>query len=142
MDSCRSLATLETTALAPVRITLGKPRMRLDYALAGEIRKLAPSGRLFRIEDPVEFRAAYRERLDRLGVDAVRAQLRAIVAAHGGRGAVLLCFEDVRVPGEWCHRRIFAEWWAERTGQVVAELRDPSPLPGTQLRFREADGTG
>ena len=37
-----------------------------------------------------------------------------------------LCYEDVRVPGDWCHRTVFAEWWAEQTGELIEELYDPS----------------
>jgi hypothetical protein len=36
---------------------------------------------------------------------------------------VLLCFEDVHRDGEGaCHRRTFARWWEEQTGEVVEEL--------------------
>ncbi len=28
-----------------------------------------------------------------------------------GKPVVLCCYEDVRKPGEWCHRLVFAEWW-------------------------------
>jgi hypothetical protein len=34
----------------------------------------------------------------------------------------LLCFEDLTKPGLWCHRRPFANWWLENTGEVVPEL--------------------
>lgn len=43
-----------------------------------------------------------------------------------GKELVLLCYEDVRVPGDWCHRTVFAEWWAEQTGELIEELYDPS----------------
>ena len=26
----------------------------------------------------------------------------------------------------WCHRTVFAEWWAEQTGELIEELYDPS----------------
>jgi len=51
-----------------------------------------------------------------------------VSAAHGGRGLVLLCFEDVEALGEGsCHRRMFARWWEARTAQRVDELRPGGP---------------
>ena len=35
---------------------------------------------------------------------------------------VLLCFEDLTQPGLKCHRRLFATWWHENTGEAVPEL--------------------
>ena len=44
-----------------------------------------------------------------------------------GKDTVLLCYEDVRKgESDWCHRTMFAKWWFERTGEVIAELPDPS----------------
>ena len=43
-----------------------------------------------------------------------------------GKKLVLLCYEDVRVPEDWCHRTVFAEWWAEHVGEAIEELPDPS----------------
>lgn len=39
---------------------------------------------------------------------------------------VLCCYEDVRIPDEWCHRLVFAEWWQARTGMAIPELQDSS----------------
>jgi rubrerythrin len=57
-----------------------------------------------------------------------------VSARHGGERLVLLCFEDV-LAGESCHRRTFAQWWEEQTGQEVPEL-DPDDF-GTQQRLFE-----
>jgi len=43
---------------------------------------------------------------------------------------VLLCWEDIRKPGEWCHRTMFAEWWAEHSGQGVLELESGQTVGG------------
>ena len=106
----------------PVGITLGPPRFRLGYGLAARLRELAPAGYMFEMEDEGEFRRLYRARLHRLTVTRAAALLQEVSDAHGGRPLVLLCFEDVTQPGEWCHRRIFAGWWAEKTGEEVPEL--------------------
>ena len=49
-----------------------------------------------------------------------------------GKDIVFCCYEDVRKPGEWCHRLVFAEWWYEKTGVRIEELRDSSPIPRTK----------
>jgi len=114
---------------APVRTTVGAPRFQLNYELAGEARLLMPSYAMLKLaEEP--YRAIYRERLEAAGVDAIRRQLEAIaVAAHADR-LVLLCFCDLSAPAPdgWCHRRMFAQWWQERTGEAVPELAEqPDP---------------
>lgn len=41
---------------------------------------------------------------------------------------MLCCYEDVRIPDEWCHRQLFAEWWLDKTGTAIPELKDESPI--------------
>ena len=56
-----------------------------------------------------------------------------------GRDVVLLCYEDVRKgESDWCHRTIFADWWQEKTGEVIPELPDPSPVKGVR-KTKKAD---
>jgi hypothetical protein len=80
--------------------------------------------------DRAEFTARYHAQLDRAGVDRVLRDLQRISDAHAGQDLVLLCYEDVRKPGEWCHRQVLAEWLADRASLVVAELSDPAPVNG------------
>jgi hypothetical protein len=111
------------SGLAPVRITLGRPRMQLRYELAGELPELAPPRSLFRVNDRQKFELPYRRHLDRhVDVRALGDRFVAIAGAVGAPGVVLLCFEDVTRPGEWCHRRVFADWWRAGTGMTVSEL--------------------
>src|SRR5262249_37011795 len=114
---------VEHSILVPVRITRGFPRFKLRYTLGGTVMELAPERALFNLPDE-EFDAAYRRHLDQVGVDAIRRWLEAVSEANGGRDLVLLCFEDLRRPGEGCHRRKFAEFWQEKTGEVVEELEE------------------
>ena len=107
------------SGLAPVRVTVGAPRFRLGFDLAGACTMLAPYGAFGRDLDDEEFAAVYRQRLDRFGVDAIRSELKTL--AGDAPGVVLLCFEDVHA-GQSCHRRVFAQWWQERTGEEVPEL--------------------
>jgi hypothetical protein len=49
----------------------------------------------------------------------IEERRRAITESADAAGVVLLCFQP---PGAFCHRRVFAEWWRERTGQPVAKV--------------------
>ncbi|MGI5151416.1 hypothetical protein ACQEVC_34470 [Plantactinospora sp. CA-294935] len=113
---------------APVRTTVGAPRFRLPYEIAGEARLLMPSFAMLKLDEE-PYRAIYRERLETGGVDAIRRQLRTIAVAAGASQLVLLCFCDLTVapPNNWCHRRMFAQWWQERTGEEVTELAEQVP---------------
>jgi hypothetical protein len=107
----------------PVRTTLYPPRFRLPYELRYRIAELAPTHRLFKLEG-AEFDAAYREHLDRIGVDVIEARFTEIATAERDAGneqpaLVLLCFEAAAAD---CHRGTFARWFEERTGETIAEL--------------------
>lgn len=108
----------------PVRITWGAPRFKLPYRIAHSVRELAPR-KEYLSKPLLEFTTAYRADLDRYGVGLVAARLNWIAESEGDHRLVLLCFEDLAEPGQWCHRRTFAEWWRDITGDEVREL---SPL--------------
>lgn len=118
----------------PVRITLGKPRFRLGYEYE-EIRLLAPPPRVFALRDEAEFKAAYRQHLDAVGMERLRRVFERVGGEHSGQRLVLLCFENV-LAGESCHRRMFAQWWKEQTGQDVPEL-DPARFDPQPNLFEE-----
>ena len=46
--------------------------------------------------------------------------LQAIAHGSDAAGVVLLCFE--KLAEKPCHRRLFAGWWEDKTGQPVPEL--------------------
>ena len=116
---------LRTGRYTPVGITVGAPRFSLGYELKGNIRELAPFGSLFNVEDRREFTEKYFEKMDKVGVSRVKAIFKQY--ERYGKDIVLLCYEDVREPNEWCHRLVFAEWWKARTGEEITELEDPTP---------------
>ncbi|MEU9188233.1 hypothetical protein AB0D14_27590 [Streptomyces sp. NPDC048484] len=105
----------------PVRITLGAPRFRLPYSLTHSVRELAPR-REYLSKPLPQFTADYRADLDKLGPVWVAERLRKITEAEGDHRLVLLCFEDLTDPALWCHRRVFASWWKDVTGDEVREL--------------------
>lgn len=105
----------------PVRITRGAPRFRLGYRLSHHIPVLAPRGEYFR-ETPARFAEAYRSDLSKAGHGRIADILNGIAETEQEHRLVLLCFEDLSQPGQWCHRRIFASWWKEATGDEVREI--------------------
>lgn len=111
----RAYETIAASDRVPVGITVGKPRWKLPYAIAGHVGELAPYGSMFKLTGEA-FADAYYKRLESFGIDVIGPAL----AAHGDR-LLLLCYEDVHA-GEPCHRRRFAAWWESRTGRKVPEL--------------------
>ncbi len=108
-----------------VGITRGAPKFPLQYRLDGNIIDIAPPGYLFNEYDRARFTPSYFRHMDKTGVTRIQQILKRYEAQ--GKPVVLCCYEDVRKPGEWCHRLVFAEWWLSRTGQLIEELPDPSP---------------
>ncbi len=120
--------------LVPIRITMGAPRFKLPYTLAGSIRGLAPS------RDTMygggDFTAKYVAQLDEMGVDEIRRQILAITG--DGADPVLLCFEHIEIQGEGsCHRRMFADWWHAQTGENVPEIDDRGNLSQKLLAMKK-----
>lgn len=100
-----------------VRITLGRPRnMKPD----AEIRELAPHASYFKASEEV-FQTRYLQQLDRYGVPHLGGIFTSLDEFGSSRPLILLCFERLnRDP--FCHRRLFAGWWQEHTGQEIPEL--------------------
>lgn len=118
-----------------VGIVRGLPRFKLKYERAGNIIDIAPPRELFNEYNRERFTGPYMAHLDRLGVERISGQIQKYVDM--GKDVVLCCYEDVRQPNEWCHRLVFASWWMKRTGQVIPELKDDSPVKG--VRKKPAD---
>lgn len=112
----------------PVGISIGRPKFPLGYQLREQCYSLAPKGYMLNM-DIDRFRPAYYEKLENIGTDKIIDMVTRLDKKAQGEGKelVLLCFEDVRVPGDWCHRTVFAEWWAEQMGELIDELPDPTP---------------
>jgi hypothetical protein len=105
-----------------VGISRGVPTFPLDYRYV-RLPILQPDGWMFSIASDDEFNHEYRKKLGRIGTRRIAAELGAISSEAGGRTLVLLCFERLEGPNDMrCHRRVFARFWEERTGQHVPEL--------------------
>jgi hypothetical protein len=111
------------TRYAPRGVALPDPRWTGNSRWPAA-RLLAPGQDYFgKGLPPAQFAARYLADLNALGVPRVAAALRDVPVEDGR--LVLLCYERVsEVTAEpWrCHRRIFAQWWTERTGREVPEL--------------------
>ncbi|MFJ7489706.1 hypothetical protein ACIQZB_00345 [Streptomyces sp. NPDC097727] len=108
---------------APIRTTAGAPRWSLGYQLAGHAKLITPTRELLAAnlpEDAYEF--SYRRILNGHGIDRIHAELATLAARTGGARLVLLCFDKMNKPENWCHRRMLAAYWLEQTGDEIPEL--------------------
>jgi hypothetical protein len=125
---------LRTGSYTVVRISLGAPRFQLGYKISGSIMDIAPPRWLFGENDHDVFTVKYRRNIEEIGVKRIQASLDAYLAL--GKDVVLCCYEDIRKPGETCHRRVFADWWKEMTGEEIGELPDPSEVAGIKKKTK------
>jgi hypothetical protein len=107
-----------------VRISLGTPKWETGYRIDGEMKDLMPFGLFKEYDEYEQFKPAYFKRLDSIGINRIQRQLNYFESF--GKDVVLLCFEDVRKEGNWCHRTAFAEWYRLRTGKTIEELPEVS----------------
>lgn len=117
---------LHTGKYTVVGIVRGLPRFRLKYQLEGNIRQIAPPGYLWNENDRERFTPKYFRHMDQQGIKAIQETLNDYL--NRGKDVVLCCYEDVRIPDEWCHRLVFAEWYKEKTGIKIEELTDTSEI--------------
>lgn len=119
----------------PVRTSVGLPRFWPEARGFPVAKLITPYGLRKLTGD--EFHAAYVTRLNETGVEAIRAELAEIGLAYGDRPLALLCFE--RSSSE-CHRGMFAAFWQEHTGKVVAEIDPATTDPATGQKSHTGSG--
>jgi hypothetical protein len=107
--------------LVPVRISIGRPKFIKDSHRFPSIRELMPFDILGMEHD--QFKLAYRRHLEHVGVETIHDRFDQLHRRHHDRPLALTCFEDLLKPGTWCHRRMFAAWWQEHTGEDIPELQ-------------------
>jgi len=92
--------------------------------MCGEMIDLMPFGLLGKYDHDLDgFKKAYYKRLNAVGAQSIATQLRRFESL--GKDVVLLCYEDIRTGTDnWCHRIVFAEWWKEKTSEIIEELPD------------------
>lgn len=99
--------------MIPVAISVGIPK----YFHGDSIPYLAPTRAMLKMNDS-EYIKHYQKILDKVDLDRLRDDLLFIYKSRGEKDIALLCYEK---PGEFCHRRLFAEWLKEKTGYEVKE---------------------
>lgn len=109
-----------------VRISRYAPRFKTCYRINAVLRGIIPSEKCFRNRfDEQLFANDYLRQLNCSPkiIDEIK-YLKWFFQSEidSGKELVLLCFEDIREDGVFCHRRIFADWWRKRTGEIVEEL--------------------
>ena len=122
----------------PVGISIGAPRFPLGYELREQCYALAPKGFMLKMEyEP--YCKAYFQKLEDIGTDKIIGIVQRLdrKAQEEGKDLVLLCFEDLRKPENWCHRTLFAEWWQRKTGEIITELEE-ADLPKAPKKATEA----
>ena len=115
---------LDTAKHLVVQTSVGEPRFGTQPEW--EMETIKPPVAILRGGlDQAAYTAGYIAHLETVGVPAIRAELDQLQgeASKTGREVVLCCFESLKKPGQYCHRRIFAEWWAGKTGQAIPELQ-------------------
>lgn len=65
-----------------------------------------------------EYTRRYRIQLER-NWEQIASEMKRLAARAQGRPIVLLCWCG---KGRFCHRRLFAEWWKEQTGEEIKEI--------------------
>lgn len=118
---------IKASGYTAVGITLGRPRFKLNYNLVANLSTpFAPAGWYFNEPDEEKFKHHYLRGLNEAGKEHLDAVLVGLYWLHGEKPLVLLCFEDL-AKEPFCHRRLFAEWWAQNGGEEIQEL-EPLPL--------------
>jgi hypothetical protein len=101
-----------------VRTSIGSPRfLKCDCTMMS----LAPERGMLGLDGDT-YQRRYLALLEKTGAPAITAELRRITRQAAGKTPVLLCFEALRSPDQFCHRRMFAKWYEEKTGTVIPEL--------------------
>jgi hypothetical protein len=76
---------------------------------------------------PGEYEKRFLAMLSRLDAKRVWRELHEMVAPNE---PVLLCYEDLRKQGLWCHRTMVAKWFERELGIEIGELlKEPAPPP-------------
>ena len=128
------LAQLNQAGIMPIGIALWPPRWYhgLHYQV------IAPKRYMMKDDVTTEQYIRMYKR-DVLGVLRPENVIRDIERISNGKDAALLCYEK---PGEFCHRRLFAEWMLQRTGLEIPEWEPgivvrPGPKIEPQPTFEE-----
>jgi uncharacterized protein YeaO (DUF488 family) len=120
----RLIAAQKAGTLAVVQTSNGPPRWgaKVDWNIEALFPPLAlvhaaHAGAI----SQAAFETLYTKHLDDQAADIIDA-LRRLESELAPVELVLACFEALKKPGQFCHRRMFAAWWKSKTGETIPEL--------------------
>ena len=124
-----NLKKLSRNNIIPVGISLGIPK----WFRGNNLRYLAPTYKILQLATQEEYIPAYIKLLESMDMERFRFDLTVISESEGGKDIALLCYEK---PGDFCHRRIFADWMKEKTGYDIKEYgyiekKEPDVVQGS-----------
>lgn len=124
-----NIRKLRNNSIIPVGISLGIPK----WFRGNNLRYLAPTYKILQLETQEEYIPAYIKLLESMDMERFRFDLTVISESEGGNDIALLCYEK---PGDFCHRRIFADWMKEKTGYDIKEYgyiekKEPDVVQGS-----------
>lgn len=105
------LRNLSKRGIIPVSVARYNPKFFKGYAMY----EVAPYGPMLKMEEG-EYRRAYASILRRNDANKIYQLIQRI---GKGSDVALLCYEK---PGEFCHRRLLAEWLEKSLGIEVPEF--------------------
>jgi len=115
--SNKALADMKNTKF--IAIARGLPRFKTAFQIDEQFMLIAPSWGLVKETDPDCYNIKYRNQLNYTGVETIEREFFRL-SEEGKYDIVLLCYEDVSK--DWCHRRMFADWWLEECGEPIDEI--------------------
>lgn len=86
-------------------------------------KQLAPLREMLKMPYPAYRDLYFSEILGKLDPQQTWKELHALAGMHE---PVLLCWERLHNPSEWCHRRMVAEWFERHLGVEVSEYNPES----------------
>lgn len=100
-------------------LMIGIARFPPRYFNGESIMELAPHASMLRMGESEYVKMFEGRILAKLNQDDIVRKIGEIAKRHGCDKVALCCFEK---PGEFCHRRLFAEWLKEKTGYEIKEF--------------------
>lgn len=124
-----NIKKLSREGIIPVGISLGIPKWFNGHNL----RYLAPTRAILNLQDEDKYTTAYLKHLESVNIDKFREDISIISRSENWKDVALLCYEK---PGDFCHRRLFADWLKEKTGYEVKEFgyterKEPDVIQGS-----------
>lgn len=123
-----NLKKLKKDGIIPVGISVFLPKYFNGYSL----KYLAPTAKMLHMGEK-EYTPLYFQILEKVSIGKLREDIMRISNQEGGKDVALLCYEK---PGDFCHRRIFADWMKEKTGYDIKEYgyiekKEPDVVQGS-----------